>query len=221
MKDRGGRTCRCRGIRRLPRSRERGRWARPLPTTARSADHRPPARRTRPMSSQHSGQAPHLSCGECQSRLQDYLDDALARPDSMQVYLHVRECADCAEALARLETLVARLESLPGREAPADFDARVLASVPYESYRAMAALRAPRVPTFLASDSLPAWIRRPVVRMAGAGLAAVAAAAWSTILPEPTLLIAAALGLVPELLVRLQAGGRLVAQALAQGRERT
>ncbi len=173
------------------------------------------------MSSQHSGQAPHLSCGECRSRLQDYLDDALARPESMRVYLHVRECAGCAEALARLETLVARLENLPGREAPADFDARVLASVPCESYRAMAALRAPRVPTFLESDSLPGWIRRPHSRVAGAGIAALAVAAWATIIADPTLLIVAALGLAPELLVRLQTGGRLAVRALAQGRERT
>ncbi|MEZ4387592.1 MAG: zf-HC2 domain-containing protein [Candidatus Krumholzibacteriia bacterium] len=172
------------------------------------------------MSGQHSGQAPHLSCGECRQRLQDYLDDGLERRESMQVYLHVRDCEDCAAQAAALAELVAQLESLPDHAAPADFDARVLASVPYDSYRAMAALRAPRVPVFLERDALPAWLRQPAVRAGGLALAAAAAAGKLGGLEASTLLAAAMLvGVVPEALIRLQALARSAARAIGHARE--
>jgi anti-sigma factor RsiW len=171
------------------------------------------------MSAQHSGQAPHLSCAECQDRLQDYIDDALSRPDSMQVYLHVRDCEPCAEALGALEALVERLEGLPARPAPDDFDARVLAAVPYDSYRAMANLRAPRVPVLLDPETLPAWVRHGATRTVGGVVGAGSLAAWLTVMPEPALLVVAGIGLVPELVVRLQMAGRLVVQATRRAGE--
>lgn len=170
------------------------------------------------MSHEHSGQAPHLSCSECQPMLQAYLDDGLTRQDAMRIYLHVRECEACTEALGQIETLIDRLESMPAREAPADMDAAILASVPYESYRAMASLRAPRVPVFLAAESLPAWVRQPVVRGLGALVAAAGLAAWLGLGGDDRFALAA-VGLVPELLVRLQTAGRMVAQMRTASRE--
>lgn len=171
------------------------------------------------MSDQHSGQAPHLSCGECVGQLQDYLDDGRERGGSMAVYLHLRACPDCAARFAELESLVSRLEQLPEREVPADFDARVLAQVPYENYRAMAALRAPRVPVFLERESMPVWLRHPVVRGAGLTLALLAVAARLTVLPIDGLLLVAALGAAPEFLVQLQALARTLTRAAGSVRE--
>ncbi|HOX26589.1 MAG TPA: zf-HC2 domain-containing protein [Candidatus Krumholzibacteria bacterium] len=170
------------------------------------------------MNDQHSGKFPHLDCAECERRLQDYLDGGLAKPESMQIFLHVRECARCAAELKRLEDLVALLEALPAHEPPRDFDARVLAAVPYASYRAMARLRRARVPVFLEADRLPAWIRSPAVRYGGLAAAAVAAAAAVTDLAPAGVLAIAAVGLVPEAATLLQGLGRRVALAVGQPR---
>lgn len=171
------------------------------------------------MSGQHSGQAPHLSCSECQERLQDYLDNGLERRASMQVYLHVQDCDDCAAQLAELELLVSQLEALPERHVPDDFDARVLASIPYDSYRAMASLRAPRVPVFLEREALPAWVTSPVSRFGGLAVAAVACGAYLTIAPSDGVLAVAALAAVPQTLVWLQTLARNVARAVSAARE--
>jgi anti-sigma factor RsiW len=175
------------------------------------------------MNDQHSREAPHLTCDECRGHLQDYLDGGLAKPDSMRVFLHVRDCAGCAEELARLEELVAMLEALPAREAPADFDARVLAAVPYESYRAMANLRRARVPVFLEQESLPAWVRSRAVRLVGAGVAAVAIAArLAGLLPDTAVtVVVAAVGLAPEITLALQGTARRLVLALGHGGERS
>jgi anti-sigma factor RsiW len=171
------------------------------------------------MSGEHSGQAPHLSCGECQQRLQEYLDDGLERRDSMQVYLHVRECEACTAQLASLEQLVAQLEALPDHDVPTDFDARVLASVPYDSYRAMAALRAPRVPEFLEREALPAWVRHAATRTSGLVVAAGAVAARLAGLEADAVLLIAAVGALPEALIRVQDVARAAARAMGHVRE--
>jgi anti-sigma factor RsiW len=174
------------------------------------------------MSDQHSRRAPHLACDECRLRLQDYLDGGLDKPASMEIFLHVRDCADCAAELARLEQLVARLEALPAREAPADFDTRVLAAVPYESYRAMANLRRARVPVFLEKEALPAWLRSRALRLGGAAIAAVAIAARLTdLVPDTAVTGAVAVaGLLPEFTVALQGAARRVVLAVSHAGER-
>ncbi len=171
------------------------------------------------MSGQHSGQAPHLSCSECQQRLQDYLDDGLERRDSMQVYLHVRECEACAAQFTSLEALVAQLEGLPDHDVPSDFDARVLASVPYDSYRAMAALRAPRVPEFLEREALPAWVRHPATRTTGLVMVAGVVAARLAGFEADAGLLIAAVGALPEVLIRVQDVARVAARAMGHVRE--
>ena len=174
------------------------------------------------MSEQHSREASHLTCVECQQSLQDYLDGGLDKPASMRVFLHVRDCDGCTEELTRLEQLVALLEVLPEREPPADFDAKILASVPYDSYRAMAGLRRARVPVFLENDALPAWMRVPAVRFGGVGVAAAAVAAqlagW---MPDATVTSAVAtVGLIPEITIVLQGMARRLVLAVGHAGER-
>lgn len=164
--------------------------------------------------------APQLTCAECQQRLQDYLDGGLAKPESMRVFLHVRECESCTEDLTRLEQLVVLLEALPDREPPVDFDAKVLAAVPYDSYRAMAGLRRPRVPVFLERDSLPSWLRARSVRLGGAAVAAVAVAGRLTGVFPDVALVAVVVGLVPEVAILVQGLARRLVLALGQSAER-
>jgi anti-sigma factor RsiW len=167
------------------------------------------------MTREHSSQEPHLTCAECRSRLQQYADGDLLKPASMQVFLHLRDCTDCAAELARVEHLFAMLGDLPDHEPAADFDDRVLASVPYESYRAMAGIRQPRVPVLLTEEALPAWVRTRGVRLSGAGAAAVAVAARiAGLVPDAALFVAVA-GLLPEAVVALQWAARRVVLAVA------
>jgi len=117
---------------------------------------------------------------------------------------------------------VALLEALPEREPPVDFDARVLAAVPYDSYRAMAGLRRARVPVFLERESLPAWLRSRVVRFGGATLAAAALAARVTgLVPDTAVSVAVmAAGLLPEIIVAAQGVARRLVLALNHAGER-
>ena len=159
------------------------------------------------------------ACRVTHADLQAYVDGALARERSLEIFLHVRDCAECALALAEMKALFVSLASLPALAVPADFDARVLAAVPYQAYREMEPLRRDRVPVFLEEEFLPAVVRAPGVRLAGAALAVVAVAGLIVgRLPEASL-IAAPLGLLPEVLVRVQ---RLVRRRFvghAQGSE--
>lgn len=170
------------------------------------------------MSDQQDPRATGLDCADCRRLLPAYLDEGLDRPASLQVFLHLRACADCAAELARRKQLTDLLESLPRREPPADFDARILASVPYEAYRAMAELRGPRLPVILRAEALPGWVRAPAVRATGAGLAAVIlAGVWSGLLPAGAIAAAGA-GLLPEAVLCLQGIGRRLVLAVGQGR---
>ena len=151
-----------------------------------------------------------LECRDCLRGLQEYLDGTLAKQESLRFFLHLRACAPCSEEHDSLKNLFAMLETLPQHEAPADFDTAVLASVPYDSYRAMAPLRQDRVPVFLAEESLPAFVRSPGTRLAGLGVALGAFSASFLIDGSFYLPRAMGLGIAPEILVRLQGLGRRV-----------
>ncbi len=144
-------------------------------------------------------------CRQTRDKMQDYLDQTLPKRESLAVFLHLRECEGCHQHLAALQALYERLDNLPPIEAPADFDARILAAVPYETYRAMAPLRSPRVPVLLEHESLPAWVRSRSVRLVGliAAAAALAAATTGDVAGTATWTVAG-LGCLPELSVRLQ-----------------
>ncbi len=108
-----------------------------------------------------------LNCPDCRLEMQDYLDGTLEKKRSLSVFLHLRECEACRFEHDALRAVFAGLEALPALEAPADFDARVLASVPYGAYQAMASLRRERVPVFLEEQFLPAWLRARELDAAG------------------------------------------------------
>jgi anti-sigma factor RsiW len=149
-----------------------------------------------------------LDCDECRVGLQEYLDGTLEKPESLRFFLHLRDCAGCQEEHDRLQGLFLMLESLPDHEVPADFDRSVLASVPYAAYQAMEPLRRDRVPVYLEEAFLPRFVRARVTRLAGFGIASVAAALalrgdGSALLP-----VMIVTGLLPEIVVRLQGLGR-------------
>ncbi len=151
------------------------------------------------------------ACSDLRPLFQDYLDQTLPKESSLELFLHLRGCAECERELRELKEIYQGLGSLPRIEPPADFDERILASVPYEAYRRMAPLRAPRLPVLLDEEHLPAFLRAGSTRIAGAGLAlAVAAGVVAAWLPDWSLL-AAAVGVAPEALVRLQRTARRVA----------
>ena len=147
-------------------------------------------------------------CREVTRLLQDYVDGTLPSRQATAVSLHLQDCPACARRERELRALVAVLASLPRPEPPAGFDDRILAAVPLAHYREMADLRRPRVAVWLEPESLPGWLRSPRTRLAGIVLAAAGAALALGTGREPAWL--ALVGLVPELLVRLQSLGRRI-----------
>ncbi len=159
-----------------------------------------------------------LDCPDCRLELQEYLDGTLEKKRSLAVFMHLRDCAACRADHDALQAVFSGLDALPALEAPADFDAKVLASVPYGAYQAMASLRRERVPVFLEEQFLPAWLRARATRVAGLAVAAAVAFAFAAGAGAGWLLAPGLAGLGPELLCRLQgAGRRLVGLRRAEG----
>lgn len=157
---------------------------------------------------------PPISCTDCCATLQEYLDGSLAKTESMRVFLHLRTCTGCQTALEQWQATFGLLEAMPAMEPPADFDRRILAAVPYESYRAMAEMRRPRVPVILAEETLPVWVRSPVTRLAGMVVAAAAGLAMGWFQAPPNFAYGVVVGLLPEAVVRLQGMLRVATLAL-------
>ncbi len=157
---------------------------------------------------------PPLSCAECRASLQEYLDGTMVKTESLRVFLHLRTCDACARESARWQETFEALGSLPVLEPPEDFDRRILESVPYDSYRAMAELRRPRVPVFLEEQALPAFVRSLPTRLAGMVIAVGAAVAMCSFDASPYLGYVVAAGLLPEAVVRLQELARISVAAL-------
>jgi len=143
-------------------------------------------------------------CTDFRSRLQDYLDEALPRQESMAVYMHLKECEGCRSDYEDLKALFSMLDGMPEPEVPADFDQKILASVPYAAYREMEPLRRDRVPVILEEESLPGFVRSVATRMVG-GAVALASVAGLAAGRLPDAAVAVMLvGILPEALVRLQ-----------------
>ncbi|MFT5232258.1 MAG: anti-sigma factor RsiW [Candidatus Krumholzibacteriia bacterium] len=159
-----------------------------------------------------------LSCTDCQTGLQGYLDGTLEKKQSLRFFLHLRDCEACEQSHVELKSLFAMLDNLPQHEVPADFNDAILASVPYASYLAMEPLRRQRVPVYLEEHFLPAAVRSRVTRWAGLGLSAAAVSAmivWDGPAWTPAAVIA---GVIPELLVQMQGlGRRVIALGRAEG----
>jgi anti-sigma factor RsiW len=160
-----------------------------------------------------------LDCRECHEGLQDYLDGTLDKQVSLRFFLHMRECSGCQEEHDRLQGLYEMLQSLPDHAVPEGFDEAILASVPYEAYRAMEPLRRERVPVYLEEEFLPAWVRSPVTRVAGLGAALASVIAIAALDASSVLSAVIAVGVVPQVLVSLQGLGRRVSlkQSRAEG----
>ncbi len=158
-----------------------------------------------------------LSCAMCQEGLQEYVDGTLGKARSLKFFLHLRHCAACENQRASLVAMFALLEDLPQHEVPLDFDTAILASVPYDSYRAMERLRRERVPVFLEEAFLPKVLRSRTTRWSGLAIAAVATTGAVVGDGSVWWLAAAVAGLVPEALVLLQVGGRRMAVRLKAG----
>jgi anti-sigma factor RsiW len=153
-------------------------------------------------------------CGKYHPLYQEYLDGTLPKTESLELFLHLRDCQDCQARLAALKEVFHLLESLPAVEVPENFDEKVLSAVPYQAYKEMEPLRRERVPVYLAEEFLPATVRAVPTRLAGVALALMAAAGLATArLPEATALLVG-LGVVPEVLVRLQRVARRLTLAL-------
>ncbi|MFH1842992.1 MAG: zf-HC2 domain-containing protein [bacterium] len=143
-------------------------------------------------------------CSQLTSKLQDYVDGTLPKAESMELFLHLRDCSPCQHELAELEQVLEKLNTLPQHEVPADFNSRILTSIPYQAYKDMEPLRRDRLPVFLEEDFLPAAIRSVQTRLAG-GLVSLLttaglAASW---LPDYAFVVAIC-GIIPEAMVRLQ-----------------
>ena len=149
-----------------------------------------------------------LECGACRDSLQEYLDGTLEKSISLQLFLHLRDCEECQTEHDELQSMFQLMDSLPEVPLPADFDAKILASVNYEGYRAMESIRRERVPVFLEEAFLPALLRSRITRWGGLGVSALALVSQFTIGGSPYLPVVVAVGLVPEFLVRMQGLGR-------------
>ena len=145
-----------------------------------------------------------LDCRECVDNLQEYVDGTLEKQQSLQFFLHLRDCVDCQEEHDNLVEMFQLLNSLPDHAVPDNFDDAILASVPYAAYKAMEPIRRQRVPVFLEDTFLPAAVRSRVVRIAGLGVASVAAGLSLAGNGPEFLALVAIVGVLPELLVRLQ-----------------
>ncbi len=158
-----------------------------------------------------------VPCNDCRQNLQEYLDGTLEKKSSLQVFMHLQDCDGCKIEHDQLEGMFQMLENLQDHDVPEGFDDKILASVNYEGYRAMENLRRERIPVFLEEEYLPAFIRSTVTRLAGAGISAASLAVMSlTSMPEYSgvLTVSLIVGLVPELIVRLQSLSRRTVVAL-------
>lgn len=160
-----------------------------------------------------------MGCEDCRASLQEYLDGTLTKTQSLALFLHVRECADCRARMEAWRELFQNLSDLPPAEVPAGFDDRVLASVPYVAYRRMEPLRRDRVPVLLQEEFLPSFVRAPVTRNVGMALAALAGVGLATGTGPAEIEAWALTGAIPQILVGLQSWGRRI--VLAEKRTET
>jgi anti-sigma factor RsiW len=158
-----------------------------------------------------------LECGQCRDSLQEYLDGTLEKKISLQLFLHLRDCEECQQEHDQLQNMFQLMDSLPDLPLPEDFDQKILASVNIEGYRAMESIRRERVPVFLEEAFLPAAVRSRVTRLSGATVAVLALGAQFAFAGPEYLSAVAVVGLVPELLVRLQGIGRRAVLAQQTG----
>lgn len=71
-----------------------------------------------------------MTCGQCEERMSDYMDDALSVAERKSIIQHLQSCMACDELLAGIRGVVEWGRSFPVVEAPAWLPARILANTP-------------------------------------------------------------------------------------------
>lgn len=144
------------------------------------------------------------SCKSYIAQIQQYIDGDLEKKQSMSLFLHARDCSACGLEIKKAENLCAKLSALPEIEAPVDIDEKILASVPYDSYKAMAGIRAVRVPVILEEEVIPVIIRSGVTRVICSTIATLTAAGIASGWLGSESIIVFIAAALPETLVRTQ-----------------
>ncbi|MFB3895233.1 MAG: anti-sigma factor [bacterium] len=70
-----------------------------------------------------------LNHNQVQSKLQDYLEQALPEVERQELESHLTECAECRQELHTLKDLVQCLEALPELDPPSDLAGTIMARV--------------------------------------------------------------------------------------------
>jgi len=160
------------------------------------------------MEGRNGNKEKHVDCGDIGGRLQEYLDGTLGKTESLTVFLHLRDCEACSQEHEAVQRLFAALDTLPELEVPAGFDAPILEAIPLAAYRAMEPLRRERVPVYLETTYLPAWVRSPAVRLFGLVVTLLGVLSLGVADAPAVVLVPALAGAVPEIMVRVQAMAR-------------
>ncbi len=71
-----------------------------------------------------------MTCTQCEERMSDYLENAIAAEDRGRMELHLRACAACAELLAGMNEVLAWGKEFPVYQAPAWLPTRIIANTP-------------------------------------------------------------------------------------------
>jgi hypothetical protein len=143
-------------------------------------------------------------CKAFVEKLQHYIDGDLPKKESMSLFLHVRDCKCCNDELEKMTTVFQALSSLPEVQAPKEFDEKILTSIPYESYKAMAEIRKTRVPVILEEEIIPQIVRAPLTRAICSVVAVLSAAGLISGWLDGSGVLLLIAGAMPEVLVRSQ-----------------
>jgi len=144
------------------------------------------------------------TCKSFVEKLQQYVDKDLPNEESMSMFLHARDCTDCSAELEHLERICSSMNNLAEIQAPEDFDQKILSSIPYNSYKAMAGIRQPRIPVILDEEIIPEIVRSPLTRGICSSIAVLSVAGLLSGWLDSTGVLILVAGAMPEFLVRIQ-----------------
>src|SRR5262245_1983950 len=71
-----------------------------------------------------------MKCAQCEERMSDYLENALAVVDRHDIELHLQSCNACSELLAGMRHVITWGETFPVYEPPSGLPARIVSSTP-------------------------------------------------------------------------------------------
>ena len=71
-----------------------------------------------------------MTCGQCEERMSDYLENVLSIPERTSVELHFQSCRVCSDLLAGMKIVANLGKTFPVHAAPAWLPARIIANTP-------------------------------------------------------------------------------------------